>query len=71
MVYCTKMNTYEFLLNFAFYSPTNYVIYYTENKLKYRVKVWHTHSTAWLLKDYSQRILTYYTRILFLVVKYV
>jgi len=36
-----------------------------------RVKVWHTHTTVWLLKNYSQRILTYYTRILLLVVKYV
>jgi len=35
------------------------------------IKVWHTHTTAWLLKNYSQRILTYYTRILLLVVKYV
>jgi len=25
---------------------------------------WHTHTTVWLLKNYSQRILTYYTRIL-------
>ena len=29
-----------------------------------RVKVWLTHTTVWLLKNYSQRILTYYTRIL-------
>jgi len=36
-----------------------------------RVKVWHTHTTVWLLKNYSQRILRYYTRILLLVVKYV
>jgi len=36
-----------------------------------RVKVWHTHTAVWLLKKYSQRILTYYTRILLLVVKYV
>jgi len=36
-----------------------------------RVKVWHTHTTVLLLKNYSQRILTYYTRILLLVVKYV
>jgi len=35
-----------------------------------RVKVWHTHTTVWLLKNYSQRILTYYVRILLLVVKY-
>jgi len=35
-----------------------------------RVKVWHTHNTVWLLKNYSQRILTYYTRILLLAVKY-
>ena len=35
-----------------------------------RVKVWHTHTTVWLLKNYSQRILTYCTRILLLVVKY-
>jgi len=28
-----------------------------------RVKVWHTHTEVWLLKNYSQRILTYYTRI--------
>jgi len=25
--------------------------------------VWYTHTTVWLLKNYSQRILTYYTRI--------
>jgi len=36
-----------------------------------RVKVWHTHTTVWLLKNYSQRILTYYARILLLVVKYI
>jgi len=36
-----------------------------------RVKVWYTHTTIWLLKNYSQRILTYYARILLLVVKYV
>jgi len=24
-----------------------------------RVKVWHTHTTVWLVKNYSQRILTY------------
>jgi len=36
-----------------------------------RVKVWHAHTTVWLLKNYSQRILTYYARILLLVVKYV
>jgi len=35
------------------------------------VKVWHTHTTVWLLKNYSERILTYYTRFLLLVVKYV
>jgi len=34
-------------------------------------KVWHTHTTVWLLKNCSQRILTYYTHILLLVVKYV
>ena len=28
-----------------------------------RVKVWHTHTTVWLLKNYSHRILTYYMRI--------
>jgi len=28
-----------------------------------RVKVWHTHTTVWLLKNYSQRILTYYAHI--------
>ena len=33
--------------------------------------LWHTHTTVWLLKDYSQRILTYYTSILLLVVTYV
>jgi len=33
--------------------------------------VWHIHTTVWLLKNYSQRILTYYTRILLLVVKHV
>ena len=31
-----------------------------------RVKVWHTHTTVWLLRNYSQRILTYNTRILLL-----
>ena len=62
MVYCTKINTYKFLLNFAYYSP---IICYTGNNLKYRVKVWHTHPTVWLLKDYSQRILTYYTHFIF------
>jgi len=36
-----------------------------------RVKVWHTHTTVCLLKNYSQRILTYYMCILLLVVKYV
>jgi len=36
----------------------------------YRVKVWHTHTTVWLLKNYSQRILTYYTRILLLDLTY-
>jgi len=35
------------------------------------IKVWHTHTTVWLLKNYSQRILTYYESILLLVVKYV
>jgi len=33
--------------------------------------VWHTHTTVWLLKNYRQRILTYYISILLLVVKYV
>ena len=35
-----------------------------------RVKVRHTHTTAWLLKNYSQRILTYYTRNLLLDLTY-
>ena len=35
-----------------------------------RVKVWHTHTTVWLLKNYSERILTYYTRILLLDLTY-
>ena len=35
------------------------------------VKVRHTHTTVWLLKNYSQRILTYCMHILLLVVKYV
>jgi len=35
-----------------------------------RVKVWHTHTTVWLVKNYSQRILTYYTRILLLELTY-
>jgi len=35
-----------------------------------RVKVWHTRTTVWLLKNYSQRILTYYTRILLLNLTY-
>jgi len=34
------------------------------------VKVRHTHTTVWLLKNYSQRILTYCMHIL-LVIKYV
>jgi len=38
--------------------------------LKYTVKVWHTRTTVWLLKNYSQRILTYYTRILLLDLTY-
>jgi len=33
--------------------------------------VWHSHTTVWLLKNCSQHILTYYMRILLLVVKYV
>jgi len=32
--------------------------------------VWHTHTTVWLLKICSQRILTYYTRILLLELTY-
>jgi len=35
-----------------------------------RVEVWHTHTTVWLLKNYSQRILTYYTCILLLDLTY-
>ena len=35
-----------------------------------RVNVWHTHTTVWLPKTYSQRILTYYTRILLLDLTY-
>jgi len=35
-----------------------------------RVKAWHTHTTVWLLKNYSQRILTHYTRILLLDLTY-
>jgi len=35
-----------------------------------RVKIWHTHTTVWLLRNYSQRILTYYTRILLLDLTY-
>jgi len=35
-----------------------------------RIKVWHTHTTVWLLKNYIQRILTYYTRILLLDLTY-
>jgi len=35
-----------------------------------RVKVWHTHTTVWLLQNYSQRISTYYTRILLLDLTY-
>jgi len=34
------------------------------------VKAWHTKTTVWLLKNYSQRILTYYTRILLLDLTY-
>jgi len=33
-----------------------------------RVKLWHIHTTVWLLKNYSQHILTYYAHILLLVV---
>jgi len=40
----------------------------TGNNYKHRLNVLHTHTTVWLLKNYSQRILTYYTRILSLVV---
>jgi len=32
--------------------------------------VWHSLSLFWLLKNYSQRILTYYTRILLLDITY-
>jgi len=35
-----------------------------------RVKVWYTHTIVWLLKNYSERILTYYTRILLLDLTY-
>jgi len=35
-----------------------------------RVKVWHTQTTVWLLKNYSQCILMYYTRILLLDLTY-
>jgi len=35
-----------------------------------RVKAWCTHTTVWLLKNYSQRILMYYTRILLLDLTY-
>ena len=35
-----------------------------------RVKVWQTHTTVWLLQNYSQRISTYYTRILLLDLTY-
>jgi len=35
-----------------------------------RVKVWHTNTTLWLLKNDSQRILTYYTCILLLDLTY-
>ena len=34
------------------------------------VKVWHTHTTVWLLENYSQCILTYYTRIFLLDLTY-
>ena len=32
-----------------------------------RVKLWqpHTHTTVWLLKNYSQRVLTYYIRVFY------
>jgi len=36
----------------------------------FRVKVWHTDTTVWLLKNYTQRIVTYYTRILLLDLTY-
>ena len=32
--------------------------------------VWHIHTTVWLLKNCSQRILTYYMRILLLDLTY-
>jgi len=35
-----------------------------------RVKVRHTHTAVWLLKNYSQHILTYNTRILLLDLTY-
>jgi len=35
-----------------------------------RVKVWYTHTTVWLLKNYSERISTYYTRMLLLDLTY-
>jgi len=35
-----------------------------------RVKVWHTHTTVWLLQNYSQRILAYYARTLLLDLMY-
>jgi len=35
-----------------------------------RVKAWCTYTTVWLLKNYSQRILMYYTRILLLDLTY-
>ena len=35
-----------------------------------RVKVWHTHTTVWLHKNYSKRILTFYTHILLLDLMY-
>jgi len=34
------------------------------------IKVWHVHTTVWVLKKYSERILTYYTRILLLDLTY-
>jgi len=35
-----------------------------------RVKVWHTHTTVWLVENYRQRILAYYTRIILLDLTY-
>ena len=47
-----------------------YVYYLVFAPIAVTVKVCNTHANAWLLKDYSQHILAYYTRILLLDIMY-